>query len=100
MVFGSGIGSSLLSVESTAPFNGSPLRMKMAISRVIHPMLGAFSLASAIPKGLKLSAQGCEERATLGQPTADSINPARVLSIPHIAFVKFDFVAFQQKPKL
>ena len=72
----------------------------MAISGVIHLMLGAFSLASAIPKGLKLSAQGCEERATLGQPTADSINPARVLSIPHIAFVKFDFVAFQQKPKL
>src|SRR2546426_1414663 len=32
----------------------------------------------SIPKGLHLSAQGCEERATLGTRNNDPINPERV----------------------
>src|SRR5439155_8983481 len=32
----------------------------------------------SIPKGLHLSAQGCEERATLGETNNNPINPERV----------------------
>src|SRR5439155_24927812 len=39
---------------------------------------GAGPLRS-IPKGLHLSAQGCEQRATLGQTNNNRINPERVV---------------------
>jgi len=34
----------------------------------------------SIPKGLHLSAQGCEERATLGETNDNPINPERVVA--------------------
>jgi hypothetical protein len=40
-------------------------------------MLEALLLALPIPTGLKLSAQGCEERATLGKLDQRKTNPER-----------------------
>jgi len=49
-----------------------------------------------MPKALNHPAKGCRVcAATLGTATPTS-NPARVESIPHILFIKFDFVSSKQ----
>ncbi len=45
-------------------------------------------------------AQGCEERATLGQRPKRSINAESVASVPNISFVELDFVAFEEFTQL
>ena len=45
-------------------------------------------------------AQGCEDRATLGQRPKNLINPEWVASIPNISFVELDFVAFEKFTQL
>ena len=67
-------------------------------TEIFHPAGILKRLASSsILKGWNQLAQGCE--ATLGFMSQDHY-PERVESIPHIPFVKVDFVARQQKPKL
>jgi len=43
-----------------------------------------------------LSAQGCEERATLGTSPQDHRYPERVGSIPYVPLVEFNFVTAQR----
>src|SRR5437870_1678565 len=44
----------------------------------------SLSAGASIPKGLCLSAQSCEERATLGRSRPSSINPEGVAALPSL----------------
>jgi hypothetical protein len=47
------------------------------------------SASSSTPKGLRITAQGCEPRATLGKPAAIPSNPVWVAQVGHsYAFVR------------
>ena len=51
------------------------------------------SVPEPIPKGLNHSAQGCEERATLGQQTTKFLNSERVAAAPNTTW--FDSISFR-----
>ena len=70
-------------------------------------MSPAWATAEAIPTGWNHSAQGCEQRATLGLLGVGLANSERVESgrggeefNPHIPLLKFDLVPFQQLTEL
>src|SRR3989441_9329405 len=79
-----GLESRLQPVRFTTEASLFDLRSSHGCSAGFQPNATNFWGArprGSIPKGLHLSAQGCEERATLGETNNNPINPERVVSL-------------------